>query len=117
MENMDGTVISTSLPAMRRDLASRPDRPETGDDLLHADLGGVHSGERLGRRPIRRAHRVLLGDRRVHARLGAVRRLERLRTLIAARVFQGVGGAMMVPVGRLVLLRSVPKSELVRALA
>jgi MFS family permease len=37
--------------------------------------------------------------------------------LIAARVFQGVGGAMMVPVGRLVLLRSVPKNELVSALA
>ena len=34
-----------------------------------------------------------------------------------ARVFQGFGGAMMVPVGRLVLLRAVPKSELVRAMA
>ena len=34
-----------------------------------------------------------------------------------ARLLQGMGGAMMVPVGRLVLLRSVPKSELVRAMA
>ena len=40
-----------------------------------------------------------------------------LPTLIAARVFQGLGGAMMVPVGRLVLLRTVPKSDLVNALA
>ena len=40
-----------------------------------------------------------------------------LATLIAARVFQGLGGAMMVPVGRLVLLRSTPKSEMVNALA
>src|SRR5208282_4753675 len=40
-----------------------------------------------------------------------------LPTLIAARVFQGLGGAMMVPVGRLVLLRSVEKSDLVNALA
>ena len=40
-----------------------------------------------------------------------------LPTLIAARVFQGLGGAMMVPVGRLVLLRSTPKSEMVNALA
>jgi MFS family permease len=37
--------------------------------------------------------------------------------LIAARVFQGLGGAMMVPVGRLVMLRSTPKSEMVNALA
>src|SRR5262249_35800704 len=40
-----------------------------------------------------------------------------LPTLIGARVFQGLGGAMMVPVGRLVLLRSVPKRELVSAMA
>jgi MFS family permease len=32
-------------------------------------------------------------------------------------VFQGLGGAMMVPVGRLVLLRSIPKSEMVNSLA
>jgi MFS family permease len=36
--------------------------------------------------------------------------------LIVARVFQGMGGAMMVPVGRLVLLRTVAKSELVSAM-
>ena len=36
---------------------------------------------------------------------------------MAARILQGMGGAMMVPVGRLVLLRSVPKAELVSAMA
>ena len=36
---------------------------------------------------------------------------------VAARFLQGMGGAMMVPVGRLVLLRSIPKSEMVSALA
>jgi MFS family permease len=40
-----------------------------------------------------------------------------LAGFVAARFFQGLGGAMMVPVGRLVILRSVPKSELVSALA
>ncbi|MEG9883630.1 MAG: MFS transporter [Hyphomicrobiales bacterium] len=38
-----------------------------------------------------------------------------LDTLVLARIAQGAGGAMMVPVGRLVLIRSVPKSEFVRA--
>ncbi|MFX8616614.1 MFS transporter, partial [Acinetobacter baumannii] len=37
--------------------------------------------------------------------------------LTAARIVQGLGGALMVPVGRLVLLRSVEKSELVQAMA
>jgi EmrB/QacA subfamily drug resistance transporter len=40
-----------------------------------------------------------------------------LEWLITARAIQGLGGAMMVPVGRLVLLRTVPKNELVNALA
>ena len=37
--------------------------------------------------------------------------------LVGARVIQGLGGAMMVPVGRLLLLRSVERSELVNALS
>ena len=37
--------------------------------------------------------------------------------LVVARIVQGMGGAMMVPVGRLILLRSLPKSELVRAMS
>src|SRR6185312_15695048 len=40
-----------------------------------------------------------------------------LPELVAARILQGIGGAMMVPVGRLVMLRTVPKSELVRAMS
>jgi EmrB/QacA subfamily drug resistance transporter len=40
-----------------------------------------------------------------------------LFTLILARILQGMGGAMMVPVGRLVLLRTIPKSQLVDAMA
>src|ERR671913_271899 len=40
-----------------------------------------------------------------------------LAGFVLARFFQGMGGAMMVPVGRLVLLRSVPRSEVVQALA
>ena len=40
-----------------------------------------------------------------------------LSELVGARVVQGIGGAMMVPVGRLVLLRSVDRSQYVRAMA
>ena len=37
--------------------------------------------------------------------------------LVAFRILQGCGGAMMVPVGRLTLVRAFPKSELVRAMS
>ena len=40
-----------------------------------------------------------------------------LALLVAARVLMGVGGAMMVPVGRLVVLRTTAKSDLIRAIA
>jgi EmrB/QacA subfamily drug resistance transporter len=40
-----------------------------------------------------------------------------LSALVAARIVQGMGGALMVPVGRLVLLRTVEKSDLVRAMS
>jgi EmrB/QacA subfamily drug resistance transporter len=40
-----------------------------------------------------------------------------LTTLTAMRVLQGVGGALMVPVGRLAVLRATPKTELIRAIA
>ena len=44
-------------------------------------------------------------------------RAETLPFLVASRILQGAGGAMMVPVGRLVLLRTAAKSELVAAMA
>jgi predicted MFS family arabinose efflux permease len=42
---------------------------------------------------------------------------ESLGGFVVARFLQGMGGAMMVPVGRLVLLRSVPRNQLVQAMA
>ncbi len=40
-----------------------------------------------------------------------------LSMLVVSRIVQGMGGAMMVPVGRLVLLKTVPRSEIVRAMS
>ena len=40
-----------------------------------------------------------------------------LPVMVLARFFQGVGGAMMMPVGRLILLRSVAKEDLVSAMS
>ena len=40
-----------------------------------------------------------------------------IHILVACRIIQGAGGAMMVPVGRLTLVRTFPKFELVRAMS
>ena len=117
MENLDGTVISTSLPAIANDFGIDPIvlKLALTSYMLTLAVFIPASGwvaDRFGARTVFCAAIVVFT-------LGSILcgASNSLRTLIAARVFQGVGGAMMVPVGRLVLLRTVPKNELVSALA
>ena len=117
MENMDGTVISTSLPAIALDLHQDPIvlKLALTSYMLTLAVFIPASGwvaDRFGARTVFCSAIVVftLGSILCGASYS-------LPTLIAARVFQGLGGAMMVPVGRLVLLRSVAKSDLVSAMA
>ncbi len=117
MENMDGTVISTSLPAIALDLHQDPIvlKLALTSYLLTLAVFIPASGwvaDRFGARTVFCSAIVIFTVGSILCGASTS-----LRTLIAARVFQGLGGAMMVPVGRLVLLRSVPKSDLVNALA
>ena len=117
MENMDGTVIATSLPAIALDFHEDPIvlKLALTSYLLTLAVFIPASGwvaDRFGARTVFCSAIVVftLGSILCGASFS-------LPTLIAARVFQGLGGAMMVPVGRLVLLRSVAKSDLVNAMA
>ena len=117
MENMDGTVISTSLPAIALDLHQDPIvlKLALTSYMLTLAVFIPASGwvaDRFGARTVFCSAIVIFT-------LGSILcgASSSLSTLIAARVFQGLGGAMMVPVGRLVLLRSTPKSDLVSAMA
>ena len=117
MENMDGTVIATSLPAIARDLHQDPIvlKLALTSYMLTLAVFIPASGwiaDRFGARTVFCSAIVVFSLGSILC--GASTSLD---TLIAARVFQGLGGAMMVPVGRLVLLRSVEKSDLVNALA
>src|SRR5579872_870202 len=117
MENLDGTVISTALPAIARDFGVDPIvlKLALTSYMLTLAVFIPASGwiaDRFGGRTVFCAAIVVFTLGSICCGMSTS-----LRTLIAARVFQGVGGAMMVPVGRLVLLRSVPKKELVSALA
>jgi EmrB/QacA subfamily drug resistance transporter len=117
MENMDGTVLSTSLPAIAVDLHQDPIVLKLALTAYMLTLAVFipASGwiaDRFGARTVfcSAIATFTLGSILCGASTS-------LPGLIGARIFQGVGGAMMVPVGRLVLLRSVEKSDLVRALA
>jgi EmrB/QacA subfamily drug resistance transporter len=117
MENLDGTVISTALPAMARSFGASPVRLSLGITVYMLSLavfipisGWV--ADRFGARTIFRA---AIGVFTLGSILCGL--CETLPQFAAARILQGIGGAMMVPVGRLAMLRSVEKSELVRAMA
>jgi EmrB/QacA subfamily drug resistance transporter len=117
MENMDGTVLSTSLPAIAVDLHEDPIvlKLALTSYMLTLAVFIPASGwvaDKLGARTVfcTAIATFVLGS----VLCGAS---STLPELIGARVFQGLGGAMMVPVGRLVLLRSIPKSEMVDSLA
>lgn len=117
MENMDGTVISTSLPAIAQDLHQDPIvlKLALTSYMLTLAVFIPASGWVADRFGARTVFCCAIGVFTAGSILCGAS--TSLATLIAARVFQGLGGAMMVPVGRLVLLRSVSKRELVDALA
>lgn len=117
IENLDSTVLATSLPAMAQDFGVAPVALKLALTAYLASLavfvpvsGWV--ADRLGsRRTFVAAIGVfLLGSLACAA-------APSLPAIVAARFLQGLGGAMMVPVGRLVLLQGTPKPELVKALS
>ena len=117
MENLDGTVISTALPAIATDLKEDPIALKLAltSYLLSLAVFIPASGwaaDRFGARTILRAAILIFTLGSLLCGLAST-----LPEFIGARVIQGFGGAMMVPVGRLVLLRSVPRTEMVRALS
>jgi EmrB/QacA subfamily drug resistance transporter len=117
MENMDGTVLSTSLPAIAADLHQNPIVLKLALTAYMLTLAVFipASGWVADRFGARSVFCTAIGVFVTGSILcgGA----HSLGGLVAARMFQGLGGAMMVPVGRLVLLRSVSKSQMVNALA
>ncbi|MGE0238144.1 MAG: MFS transporter [Parvibaculaceae bacterium] len=117
MENTDSTVIATSLPAIAADLGEDPVILKLAFTtyLLALTVFIPVSGwcaDRFGARNVFRAAIAVFTLGSIACGLSTS-----LEGLIAARALQGMGGAMMVPVGRLIILRTVSKSEMVSALA
>ena len=117
MENTDSTVIATALPSIAASLGEDPIALKLALTAYLVSLAifipiSGWMADRYGARTIFRAALAVF-----MAGSLACAASSSLMGFVAARFLQGLGGAMMVPVGRLVILRSVPKSELVSALA
>ncbi len=117
MENLDSTAISTALPAIAASLGENPLKLSLAITAYLFSLavfipisGWV--ADRFGaRRVFRLAILVFMAGSVLCSFAGS------LFGFVLARILQGMGGAMMVPVGRLVLLRTIAKADLVQAMA
>ena len=117
MENMDATVIATSLPAMALDMGESPIALKLAMTSYLVSLAVFIpiSGWMADRFGARTVFRTAIGVFMLGSILCGMSHT--LAEFVAARFFQGIGGAMMVPVGRLVILRTVSKADLVKALS
>ena len=117
MENLDSTVVATALPAMARSLHESPLTLNVAmtSYLLSLAIFIPASGwlaDRHGARDVFAGAIAVFTVSSLACGLA-----QNLPEMIVARIFQGLGGAMMTPVGRLVLLRSVSKAQLVQAMS
>ncbi len=117
MQQIDSTVITTALPQMAISLHTDPIRLSVAVTayLLSLAIFVPVSGwaaDRFGGRTVFRAAIALFTLGSMLCGLSG-----NFAELTAARVLQGFGGAMMVPVGRLVLFRSLEKAQLIGTMA
>jgi len=117
METFTGTVITTALPAMARAFGSDPVDLSLGVTayMLSLAIFIPLSGWVADRFGARTVFRVAIGVFTLASVLCGL--CDSLPQLVVSRVVEGIGGAMMVPVGRIVMFRSVERSEYVRAMA
>lgn len=117
MQNLDSTVIATALPTMARAFGAEPTHMNVALTSYLLSLGVFMpcSGWLADRYGTRTIFRAAIGLFTLGSILCGM--ADSLLFLVFARILQGFGGAMMVPVGRLLLLRTTPKSELVAAMA
>lgn len=117
MEQLDATVLATALPTMARDFGvSAPSMSIVLTSyLLSLAIFIPASGliaDRFGSRTVFRSAIAVFIAGSVFCALSP-----NLFCLVLARLLQGLGGAMMLPVGRLVLLRSVDRKDMVNAMS
>lgn len=117
MENLDSTVITPAIPQMALSFAVPPVMLNTGVSAYMLTLGvfipvSGWAADRFGARKVFASAIALFTIASLFCALA-----QTLPAFVLARIVQGIGGAMMVPVGRLVVLRVTPKHRLIQAIA
>ena len=117
MENLDGTIIATALPQMAHSFHSSAVALNLGITayLLTLAVFIPISGWVADRFGARSVFAAAIATFTLSSLLcGAA---HTLTEFTLTRILQGIGGAMMVPVGRLIVLRTTPKHKLAEAIA
>jgi EmrB/QacA subfamily drug resistance transporter len=117
MQMLDSTIVNTALPSMAAGLGESPLRMQSVVIAYALTMAMLipSSGwlaDRFGTKRIFLAAIALFT-------LGSLlcANSHTLRELVASRIVQGVGGSMLLPVGRLAVLRSFPRGEFLRAMS
>ena len=116
MEQLDSTVLATALPTMARYFDVSPSHMSVALTSYILSLAVLipasgHIADRFGARTVFSLAIVVFTASSI-----LCAQAPSLPWLVVARLLQGAGGAMMIPVGRLVLLRSVDRADLVSAM-
>ena len=116
MEGIDSSVVTTALPAMAHDLGTSIPALAVSVTAYLISLAafmplGGWLADRFGGRQVFVSAIAVFGAGSLLCGLAPS-----IGALIVGRVVQGMGGAMMAPVGRAILMNSVPKSEYVRVM-
>ena len=117
MQTLDGTIVNTALPAMARDMGESPLHMHSvivAYSLAMAVLIPASGwlADRFGTRRVFMSAIALFVLGSVLCALSP-----RLDFLVASRVVQGLGGALLLPVGRLAVLRAFPREQFIRAIS
>ncbi|MGV7207267.1 MDR family MFS transporter [Oxalobacteraceae bacterium A2-2] len=117
MENLDGTVITTAVPDIARSFGVLPLDLGVGVSAYLLTLGvfipvSGWVAQRYGARQVFAAALAVFTIASVLCGMA-----DGLAEFVLLRALQGAGGAMMVPVGRLVVLNNTPKDRLMAVIA
>ncbi len=117
MENFDGTVLATALPSIAHSLQTDAISASIGITAYLVSLAMFISlsgwlADRFGTRTVFEVAILLFATASLACALA-----NSLPMFAAARTVQGMGGAMMVPVGRLIVLKSTARAHLIRAMS
>lgn len=117
MQTLDATIVNTALPAMARSLGESPLRMQSvvvAYSLTMAMLIPASGwlADRFGLRPVFLSAIVLFSAGSLLCAMA-----NSLSLLVAARVLQGLGGALLLPVGRLAVLKTFPRERFLQAMS